>query len=288
MQTETFTPLAIGKDTLVSPGWNGGVEWGGLAFDQDSQLLFVNGSNMPEYTSLAENDRGPATTGRELFRTQCASCHKEDLTGTPPTVPSLVGVGSRRNMEELSAVIENGSAQMPGFAALGPQARNALLQYILSGEDTEAGATVPLDRYRFTGYNRFVDPDGYPAVAFPWGTLNAIDMRTGAYKWTVPFGQYPELVEQGLTDTGSESYGGPIVTAGGVVFIGATLHDKKFRAYDKLTGELLWETTLPFPGTATPITYEVDGRQFVVIAAGGRRVRPSGGVYVAFALPRGD
>ncbi len=141
------------------------------------------------------------------------------------------------------------------------------------------------DRYRFTGYNRFVDPDGYPAMATPWGTLNAIDMNTGKYVWKIPLGQYPELAAQGLTDTGSESYGGPIVTAGGLLFIGATLHDKKFRAFDKTTGKLLWEAPLPFAGTATPITYEVGGRQFVVIAAGGRRQRPTGGVYVAFALP---
>jgi quinoprotein glucose dehydrogenase len=141
------------------------------------------------------------------------------------------------------------------------------------------------DRYRFTGYNRFVDPDGYPAVATPWGTLKAIDLNTGRDVWTVPLGQYPELVAQGLTDTGSENYGGPIVTAGGLIFIGATLHDRKFRAFDKATGKLLWEAPLPFAGTATPITYEVGGRQFVVIAAGGRRQRPTGGVYVAFALP---
>jgi quinoprotein glucose dehydrogenase len=137
-----------------------------------------------------------------------------------------------------------------------------------------------------TGYNRFVDPDGYPATAMPWGTLNAIDLDTGEYAWKIPFGEYPELVEQGLKDTGSESYGGPIVTAGGVLFIGATLFDKKFRAYDKDTGRLLWETTLPYAGTATPITYEADGRQFVLIASGGRRVQPTGGVYVAFALPK--
>ena len=115
------------------------------------------------------------------------------------------------------------------------------------------------DRYRFTGYNRFVDPDGYPAVAMPWGTLNAIDMNTGQYVWKIPLGQYPELAAQGQTRTGSENYGGPIVTAGGLLFIGATLHDKKFRAFDKTTGELVWETTLPFAGTATPITYEVGG-----------------------------
>jgi quinoprotein glucose dehydrogenase len=141
--------------------------------------------------------------------------------------------------------------------------------------------------YRFTGYHKFLDPDGYPAVAPPWGTLNAIDLNTGEYLWKVPLGEYPDLAAQGMKNTGTESYGGPIVTAGGLVFIGATCFDKKFRAFNSSTGELLWESLLPFSGTATPATYEVNGRQFVVISAGGGRdpKSPSGGVYVAFALP---
>jgi quinoprotein glucose dehydrogenase len=142
--------------------------------------------------------------------------------------------------------------------------------------------------YRFTGYQKFLDPDGYPAVAPPWGTLSAIDLNTGDYAWQIPLGEYPELVARGMKNTGTENYGGPIVTAGGLVFIGATNFDRKFRAFDKATGALLWETTLPFSGNATPATYEVDGRQYVVIAAGGgkdNRTKASGGTYVAFALP---
>jgi quinoprotein glucose dehydrogenase len=140
-----------------------------------------------------------------------------------------------------------------------------------------------------TGYRRFLDPDGYPAVATPWGTLNALDLNTGKYLWRIPLGQYPELVAKGMPDTGTENYGGPIVTAGGLLFIGATNFDKKFRAFDKSTGKLLWETTLPFAANATPATYEVNGRQYVVIATGGSTMNPRGpigGVYVAFALPQ--
>ena len=121
-----------------------------------------------------------------------------------------------------------------------------------------------------------MDPDGYPAIAPPWGTLNAINLNTGEYAWKIPLGEYPELAEKGMKDTGTENYGGPIVTAGGLVFIGATNFDKKLRAFDKTTGKLLWETTLPFAGNATPATYEVGGRQFVVIAAGGGKI--AGGV----------
>jgi len=292
MRTGEFMPVAVARNTLISPGMDGGVEWGGAAFDSATGRLFVNANNMPEFTSLVENTEAPDANGRELYRVHCAACHGDDLQGKPPQVPSLVGVGSRRSLEEIDAVIKNGAGQMGGFAHLGAPAVASLRELVTSGAVTSAGegqGGTPPQRgpYRFTGYNRFVDPDGYPATATPWGTLNAIDMSSGQYAWTIPFGEYPELVAKGLKDTGSESYGGPIVTAGGLLFIGATLHDRKFRAFDKDTGELLWETTLPFAGTATPITYEAGGRQFVVIAAGGRRVPPTGGVYVAFALPEG-
>lgn len=176
---------------------------------------------------------------------------------------------------------------MAGVPDLSDGAVDAILNYLVTGKDSIAGETGNTAQpYRFTGYKRFLDPDGYPAVAPPWGTLNAIDLSTGEYAWRIAFGEYPELAASGLTNTGSENYGGPIVTAGGLLFIGATSYDKKFHAFDKTTGELLWEWTLPFAGNATPATFEVEGRQFVVIAAGGGRAEdaPTGGLYVAFAL----
>jgi len=180
---------------------------------------------------------------------------------------------------------------MPGFANLDDDQVFALVDYLAGGENKELASSEPSAaamKYRFTGYKKFLDPDGFPAVAPPWGTLNAIDLNTGDYLWKIPLGEYPELVAKGMKNTGTENYGGPIVTAGGVLFIGATNFDKKFRAFDKSNGNLLWETTLPFAGNATPATYEVNGRQFVVIAAGGGKdpKSGSGGVYVAFALPR--
>ena len=144
-------------------------------------------------------------------------------------------------------------------------------------------------KYRFTGYKKFLDPEGYPAIAPPWGTLNAINLNTGEYAWKIPLGEYPELAAKGLKNTGSENYGGPDCDRGRAgVYRRVTNFDRKFRAFDKSTGELLWETTLPFSGNATPATYEVDGRQYVVIAAGGGKdpKQGSGGIYVAFALPR--
>jgi quinoprotein glucose dehydrogenase len=142
-------------------------------------------------------------------------------------------------------------------------------------------------KYRFTGYHRFLDPDGYPAVQPPWGTLSAINLNTGEYAWRVPLGEYPDLAAAGLVNTGTENYGGPIVTAGGLLFIAATNFDKKFRAFDKETGKLLWETTLPLSADSTPATYEVHGRQYVVVFATGGKTRgnTASGVYVAFALP---
>ncbi len=205
-------------------------------------------------------------------------------------MPSLVGVGERLTATQIAATIKNGKGRMPGFPNLNDDQLFALTEYVTSGENKELASSGPAPismRYRFTGYRKFLDPEGYPAVGTPWGTLNAINLNTGEYAWKIPFGEYPELAAKGMKDTGTENYGGPIVTAGGLLFIGATNFDKKFRAFDKSTGALLWETTLPFAGNATPATYEVNGRQFVVIAAGGGKDPKSrpGGVYVAFALP---
>jgi len=192
---------------------------------------------------------------------------------------------------DLTATIRGGKGRMPGFPNLDEDQLNGLVNFLLTGENKELpGAEEPIAdmKYRLSGYRRFLDPDGYPAISPPWGTLNAIDLNSGEYKWKVNLGEYPELAAKGQKNTGSENYGGPVVTAGGLLFIGATNYDKKFRAFDKSTGELLWETTLPFAGNATPITYSVNGRQYVVIAAGGGKdpKSGSGGVYVAFALPQ--
>jgi len=281
-----FVPLAIGTPTIVFPGFDGGAEWGGSAVDAETGWLYVNANDLPWTGSLAPAE--PPVDGRALYRQHCASCHRDDLAGAPPQIPALAGIGSRRSGAELAATVRSGAGRMAGFPALTANAVNAIVEYVTTGRARPAAtgpspSTLP---YRFTGYKKFLDPDGYPAVRPPWGTLSAVDLNTGEYAWQIPLGEYPALVEQGLRDTGTENYGGPIVTAGGLLFIGATNYDRKFRAFDKATGALLWETTLPFSGNATPATYEAGGRQFVVIAAGGGKSGgPSGGIYVAFALP---
>ena len=183
------------------------------------------------------------------------------------------------------------------FAHLGDAAVNAIVKFVTTGEIVpldgvehsgakQAASSLPAPlKYGIDRYNKFLDPDGYPAVKPPWGTLNAINLNTGEYAWKIPFGEVPALAGANLGPTGSENYGGSVVTAGGVLFIGATDFDHKFRAFDKLTGTVLWETTLPAGGNATPAVYEVDGREFVVIGAGGGKSGAiSGGSYIAFSL----
>jgi len=286
-----FVPASL-QGTIVFPGLDGGGEWGGAAFDPATSVLYVNANEMAWIVSLVQRaPRAVATSARELYATHCAGCHGVDRKGTPPAFPSLLDLTDRLTTPEIHAVLSDGSGRMPGFARLGSDALSAIQHYILTGEQAQAAVATtvasPIDQKYRPQIDRFLDPDGYPAIKPPWGTLNAIDLSTGKYLWKIPLGEYRELAAQGITNTGCENYGGPVVTAGGVLFIGATNYDSKFRAFDKATGALLWETMLPAPGNATPATYEVKGRQFVVIAAssGKSRGRQAPASYVAFALP---
>lgn len=302
---EAFTPLGTERKTIVMPGFDGGPDWGGAAVDPARGILYLNSQDTPSMGSLQANKPGAQSSpGKLIYDQHCAACHGLERKGNPPDFPSLVGLSQRLDRPSTDAIVVKGKGRMPGFPQLTSNERHVLLAYLLDTATVE-GASAYLamppamlaefrrlagsrqEPYLFTGYEKFRDPDGYPAVVPPWGTLNAIDLNTGAYLWTVPLGEYPDLVRAGMGVTGSENYGGPLLTASRLLFIGATIYDRKFRAFDARTGRIVWETVLPYAGVATPISYCVDGRQFVVIATSGSRDSkgPQGSAYVAYALP---
>ena len=278
------------KETIMFPGFDGGMEWGGGAADPDG-IYYVNINEMPWIVQMIETKRADGTglvSGERDYLINCSACHGVDRKGNVAAgFPPLLDIGKRKSRAEIEKITREGAGRMPPYASMPENKRKAILDYILnvparSGEQPENEGQPS---YAFGGFRRYLDPEGYPAIKPPWGTLNAVDLNTGEIKWKVILGEYPELTKKGIPPTGTENYGGPVVTAGGLLFIGATA-DETFRAFDKDTGEILWKAKLPFGGNATPSTYMVKGRQYVVISAGGGKSnRPRGGMLVAFALP---
>lgn len=269
------------RGTIIFPGVDGGGEWGGPAFDPGTGLLYVNANEMAWLLKLVPR------SDRSLYAANCASCHGDDRAGTA-MAPSLVGIARRRTPREVAQVIREGTGRMPAFgSALEGKAVTDLVNYLLTGTDVSAAVGpdpfgVP---YRNAYFDIFVDHEGYPAITPPWGTLSAIDLNTGTIRWKIPLGEYPKLAAKGVRNTGTDNYGGAIVTENGLLFIAATTYDNRIRAFDKHSGRLLWSASLPAAGNATPSTYMVDGRQYLVIACGGgKNGAKSGGTYVAFAL----
>lgn len=274
-----FTPPNL-TGILIFPGVDGGGEYGGPAFDRETGLLYVNSNEMAWLLKIVPRE------DKSIFGAHCAECHGAQNT---PMAPSLTGVGNRLTREEIVRTIREGTGRMPAFAsALDNVAINDLANFLITGQDVAASASTNpfFTKYRNTVFDIFLDHEGYPGIAPPWGTLNALDLNTGATKWSIPFGEYPKLAAQGVKNTGTDNYGGPIVTRNGLLIIAATTYDNKIRAYNKATGRLLWEGQLPAAGNTTPSTYMVNGKQYIVIACGGgKNGAPSGGTYVAFALP---
>lgn len=291
-----YTPLSK-SGSIIYPGLDGGAEWGGAAVDPDG-IMYLNSNEMGWHMSLNERPVGEnlINPGQNVYARHCSSCHGAERNGNAASgYPSLVNVNDRFEREHVLEIITKGRGRMPGNTRLTDNEKKMLVAFLYGDKVTlpnemtsrvESKEVInePPD-YSLSGYTKFLDKDGYPAIRPPWGTLNAIDLNTGEYVWTKVFGTYPELEAKGIPQTGSESYGGPVVTASGLLFIAGT-KDKKFRAYDKTNGELVWETTLPAAGFATPSTYQVNGKQYVVIACGGTKLgAEKGDSYVAFALP---
>jgi quinoprotein glucose dehydrogenase len=270
------------KGIIIFPGVDGGGEWGGPAFDPTTGLLYVNANEMAWLLKLVPR------SDKSLYAANCASCHGENRQGSA-MAPSLADVFERRSRDQIVQIIKEGTGRMPAFgSALEGRALNDIVNFLITGRDSSAAVGpdpfgVP---YRNAYFDIFVDNEGYPGISPPWGTLAAIDLNVGKIRWQIPFGEYPKLAAQGIKNTGTDNYGGAIVTQNGLLFIGATTYDNTFHAFDKHTGKLLWSAALPAAGNATPSTYMVNGRQYIVIACGGgKNGAPSGGTYVAFALP---
>ena len=283
--------------TVIFPGFDGGAEWGGAAHDPTNGMLYVNSNEMPWILTMVPLNPDSATTGQGLYQRYCAGCHGPELEGSiGGDPPALLDLQSRMSKEEVSDLMTYGIGFMPSFGFLQPHEVTSITNFLFEQDggssytknhktDSDLSTVFAGSPYGHTGYNRFLDPDGYPAVKPPWGTLNAINLNTGAIEWSVPLGEFAELTKKGVPPTGTENYGGPVVTSGGLIFIAST-KDEKFRAFDRDTGQVLWENQLPAGGYATPATYEVDGRQYVVIAAGGGKMgTKSGDSYLAYALP---
>ena len=290
----------------IFPGFDGGGEWGGAAVDQQTKIMYINCSEMPwaqvmiDVPKKDNNDHTLAGAGHAIYNQRCISCHGADLKGNGSTIPALLNLEKKYNELQARSIISNGRNMMPAFKSIPDGEKKALLTFLLKLPEKEATGPagsggiqqkavadkniLPLPPYTMAGYNRFIDKNGYPGIKPPWGTLNAIDLSSGKLLWKVPLGEFAELTKKGIPITGTENYGGPLVTKGGLVFIAAT-KDEKIRAFDKKTGKVVWQAQLPYAGYATPAAYEIDGKQYIVIACGGGKIgSKSGDSYVAFAL----
>lgn len=285
------------EGTIIFPGFDGGAEWGGAAVDPNG-ILYVNANEMPWILTMLETKpkNGPVlSSGAQIYSQICAACHGANRSGDPARAfPSLHNIGQKLKKPDIVQLLNTGKGMMPSVAFLSEEQKQAVAGFLLDEAPASRSTDQPAasdgdilikEPYSHTGYNRWLDINGYPAVKPPWGTLNAIDLNTGEFVWRMPLGEFPELTARGIPPTGTENYGGPVVTAGGLIFIAAA-KDEMFRAFDQKTGKLLWQTKLPAAGYATPATYSVNGKQFVVIACGGGKCgTKSGDAYVAFALP---
>ncbi len=297
-----FTPPSKDGDWIF-PGFDGGGEWGGAAVDPVTKIMYISNSEMPWAQVMIDVPKNADQHtlqgfGHAIYNRYCVTCHGPQLKGNGTAYPSLVNIGKKYKKQQVSQIIANGRNMMPSFKQISATDKQALLAFLLKIPAKPSDAALLAKEppatskntqnavpYMMNGYNRFLDKDSYPGIKPPWGTLDAVDLSSGKLLWKVPLGEYPELTKRGIPKTGTELYGGPLVTKGGLVFVAAT-RDERIHAFDKNTGRELWWAKLPAAGYATPATYSVDGKQYVVIACGGGKIgSKSGDSYVCFALP---
>ena len=279
------------KPVLLFPGYDGAAEWGGASADPEDGILYVNSNEMAWILEMEENkpDLEGLSYGESVYQKYCAVCHQKDRSGMAASgFPSLINISDKLSKEELLKQIKLGKGMMIGFPQLTSIEKEGLVSFLMDENDKREVVSrlseseeIP---YKHKGYNKFLTSDGLPAISPPWGTLHAIDLNSGEFIWSVPFGETPELKEQGYPTTGTENYGGAVVTENGLLFIGAT-KDGYFRVFDKHNGKVLWEFKLPAAAFATPAMYEVNGKQYIAIACGGEKLgTEKGNQIVAFSL----
>ncbi len=284
-----FIPIDT-TGVMLYPGADGGAEWGGAAIDPRDGVMYVNSNEMAWIVRMKKvggSDGTNANFGASLTQIHCARCHGGELQGLAG-IPELQNVKERFSADSIASIISNGKGAMPSMPNLADHEIAGITNFLLGMEQEkdhrveESNIDVP---YAVAGFGRFKDDRGFPVVKPPWGTLNALDLNSGEYLWQIPLGHEEAFDDPEYPVSGTENYGGPVITSGGVLFIAAT-RDEKLRAFNMKTGELLWEDELPAGGYATPATYEVDGQQFLVIACGGGKMGTmSGDEYRAYALP---
>jgi quinoprotein glucose dehydrogenase len=286
-----FNPFEDGVP-LVFYGMWGGAEWPGAAFDPSSSWLYVSANKLPWVVTISRAQllpkrKPPFTPGNSTYLSYCAYCHGPERDGAG-MAPPLFTLPGRMRDEQVVRIIHNGTGAMPAIPVPKDKVPK-LLDFLFERDfaqasvDRTAGSRMT---YKFDGYHELLDQDGRPGVKPPWGTLNAINLNTGRIEWRIPLGEYEDLAAMHIPKTGTLNFGGAMVTAGGLVFCAGTL-DLKIRAFDSHSGAELWAYKLPFGGFAPPATYQVNGRQYVVISAtgGGKLGGQLGDAYVAFSLP---
>jgi len=292
-----FTPPDL-KGTLSLPATRGGANWGGAAYDPATGHLYIRGNNLPEIITIVDLDKHFAArdnsifeTGRVAYMRHCSACHGAEKKGIPPTFPSLISLKNKMSEKEALEKIRMGGGSMPGYkGVLTPAEEQAITAFLFDKKEGQAGPVAEVKtgetnviRYgNITGYKTWAGPSGNPAMKGPWGTLNALNLSTGEYEWQIPLGNDEKLQEKGGPITGLLGRSGPMVTAGGLVFISGA-EDKKLWAFDKTTGKMVWETELPAANNANVCSYYLNGKQYIALSVGGTKENPSGSI-MAFSL----
>ena len=307
-----FTPPGV-TDTVEMPGNNGGANFQGAAVNPASGTLFVVSKDLPSMLKLELNPAEVASSGSStqeqgsaIYHSNCRLCHGANLAGQPPAVPSLTDVAARLTADEIRAVVTHGRGPMPAFGKLSDTDLDALLSYLSHPEDAPGPASaaalapVPPEKLRYrSSFGFMFTNSGLPAISPPWTTLTAYDLNLGTILWQVPLGEVPQLAARGIRNTGSHfPKVGPVLTAGGLIFTGT--RDRKVRALDSATGEVLWEAEVAAALEGMPAVYQIDGREYVVFCAAAQATTlthdlpgrpavqtPIPGEYIAFTLPPG-